>query len=597
MLSERITVLYEVLQCGSSEIARFAGCSSGNISRLKSGNRVPGKKSRTIDLLTEGIYSYADYEALLPELKDLTGAENTSREILIPAIKNWLYSPGEVTHVPHTRIRRSKRKKTMLRQSFGERLKLAMTALELSNNQLAALLNVDTSLISRWRKGLYSPHGNEVLSHNLAAVLVTRAEKLELQDKLEALCGTTPDVLTVSQWLYEVVIADSTALAHLLLHSIDDYTPNTGDCPRETRPSSFEMRERYWGTEGLRNAVLRFLSETEEEGGELWLHSDETIDWITGDSDFLSCWISMMMKCVKRGVRIRIIHHMGRTVQETVSALKAWYPLYMSGLIEPYFFNRDIQSRFCHTCFLRVGSAAIQGVYPQGSGEHRYYEYITDAERLTALREEYRILFASARPFLKTYTEDMGEDFRRLMHTKPGPRNYLVSSLPIFTMPPELITRIIGRLELPENKKVKLRKYYHEMNHRFTKLLEKEPVNLVLCVSQEKGARPVNFSLDMLGLSLRYEREEYEEHLEAIKALVNNERNFHLTLLPSSPFKGLQLVTIGDTLAALHCRGTLAAFVYVNSSLTQSVCTYFDTLMSQYPKDRADTAECLKFPD
>lgn len=43
MLSERITRLFSVLQCNNTKIARFAGCSSGNISKLKTatGRRSP----------------------------------------------------------------------------------------------------------------------------------------------------------------------------------------------------------------------------------------------------------------------------------------------------------------------------------------------------------------------------------------------------------------------------------------------------------------------------------------------------------------------------------------------------------------------------
>lgn len=61
MLSDRIETLFTLLQCNNTDIARYAGCSSGNISKLKSGNRVPKPASRTIAALAEGVYRYADY--------------------------------------------------------------------------------------------------------------------------------------------------------------------------------------------------------------------------------------------------------------------------------------------------------------------------------------------------------------------------------------------------------------------------------------------------------------------------------------------------------------------------------------------------------
>ena len=35
MLSERISAIFTLLHCNNTEIARYAGCSSGNISKLK----------------------------------------------------------------------------------------------------------------------------------------------------------------------------------------------------------------------------------------------------------------------------------------------------------------------------------------------------------------------------------------------------------------------------------------------------------------------------------------------------------------------------------------------------------------------------------
>ena len=48
MLSERITAIFTLLHCNNTEIARYAGCSSGNISKLKTGRRSPKSSSPSI---------------------------------------------------------------------------------------------------------------------------------------------------------------------------------------------------------------------------------------------------------------------------------------------------------------------------------------------------------------------------------------------------------------------------------------------------------------------------------------------------------------------------------------------------------------------
>lgn len=107
--------------------------------------------------LVSGVYGYADYENMLPLLAELCGVEDTGRETLIPALIGWLYETEDVALPSRQVTPKSKRALARKRQSFGERLDRAMTLLGLSNNRLSALLNIDVSMVSRYRAGLYSP--------------------------------------------------------------------------------------------------------------------------------------------------------------------------------------------------------------------------------------------------------------------------------------------------------------------------------------------------------------------------------------------------------------------------------------------------------
>ena len=95
MVSERVIALFSLLQCNNTQIARFAGCSSGNISKLKTGNREPKPGSRSIAAFAEGVYGYAEDENLLPVLAELCHAPDITREALAPALTAWLFGPGD----------------------------------------------------------------------------------------------------------------------------------------------------------------------------------------------------------------------------------------------------------------------------------------------------------------------------------------------------------------------------------------------------------------------------------------------------------------------------------------------------------------------
>ena len=199
MLSERIGALFELLGCGNTDIARAAGCTPSNISRLKSGARVPKAGSRTIRRLAEAVCLRAEAEELTDSLRSLCGAVSPE------AVAAWLYGEGPV-QLPEAAVPRSKRLQEARRRRFGERLDRAMRLLALSNVRLAAQLNVDVSLVSRYRSGIWYPTRNERLRARLSELLLARAAQKGLLPELAALCGAGADTLTpqlVTEWLHE----------------------------------------------------------------------------------------------------------------------------------------------------------------------------------------------------------------------------------------------------------------------------------------------------------------------------------------------------------------------------------------------------------
>ena len=595
MLSERITRLFSVLQCNNTQIARFAGCSSGNISKLKTGNRAPKPTSRSIESLVSGVYGYADYENLLSVLAELCGVEKTDRDTLIPALIGWLYDTAEITLPLRAVTPKTKQARVRQRQTFGEKLDRAMTLLELSNGQLAALLNIDGSLVSRYRTGLYSPQGNDRLSERLAAVLLDRAEKKGLLPELERLCGVPSGALDgdcITQWLYEAVEADATELAQRLLRSLDAFTPGQGLPAGPPALPPFETASCYWGTAGLRSAVVRFLSDAAQQGGELLLYSDEPMDWMAGDRDYFALWASLMVACVKNGVKIKIIHNIDRAGPEMIDAIQGWFPLYISGMIEPYVSTRPRNARFCHTVFLHVDHACIHGFFPDGAAD-RWYDYLTETPKLDALEREYETMLSAASPFLKTYPASMGGDFLRFRMDRKGAQTYLLSDMPVVTMPEGLLERMLSRAEVSPETRREVLGIYRDIRKRFAARLEQSSVNMILCPAGGRS-RQVNFSLDLVDLSLDYTPEEYAEHISAVAELVKRERNFHLTLLPEAPFLDIQLVTLEDAVTVLRCRAPYAAFVFLSPTLTQSVSDYLSMLIEQNLEDRRTMIEALE---
>ncbi|MBQ1504705.1 MAG: hypothetical protein IIZ49_04845, partial [Oscillospiraceae bacterium] len=375
---------------------------------------------------------------------------------------------------------------------------------------------------------------------------------------LADLCGAEPEHLdtdAVSSWLYDLSPEeDSAAIAQVLLRSLDTFSPGGAlpgavpDIPETQNAAA------YFGTEGLRSAVVRFLTDAAREGGELLLYSDEPMDWMTGDRGYFALWASLMARCVNSGVRIKIIHNVDRVDTEMIDAIRGWLPLYISGRIEPFVFRKSRNPRFCHTVFLHAGHACIHGFFPADGGESRWYEYITDKKRLELLAPEYGAMLSAAAPFLKVYPASAGEEYRSFCSGRKGERLFLLSGFPVFTMPEALLEKILDRVQIENSRKSAVLSLYSRMRAQFWESLRQDAVNLIFCSGKtdEKQNRRINFSLELADLSVEYTQEEYAQHICAVMELVRKEKNFHLTLLPEPPFRDIQIAMPGDAVSVLR---------------------------------------------
>lgn len=593
MLSERITELFHLLQCSNSDIARFADCSPSNISRLKSGAREPDPGSLAITRLVRGIYRYADYENMLDVLSGLCGTEDTCEDVMLPAVINWLYGTRDYT-LPQPVTPKSKQENISRQQSFSNRLDKVMALLDYANSRLAADLNVDPSLISRYRTGIYHPNRNIEIKKHLTELILSRAEKTGQLGDLAAVCSMAPEELepeTFAEWLYEPGEKRKSEIAESIFYSIDSFDPGKSIPALVPALPEIQIADRYWGTIGLRNAAIRFLSDAAEKGGELLLYSDEQMDWMSGDPEFFNLWASLMTACLQKGVHIRIIHNVNRDGQEMVSAIRGWLPLYISGNIEPYLFRKMENPRFHHSIFLWSGKEGILGFSPVGMEEHRWYDYITDKPRLDSLLAGFNAMLENSSPFLKTYPAGVADGFWECYHTHSGKANAILSGLSIATMPETLLENMLSRLDINNQKREAVVNFYHSSIKHLHKILENGSLREFLCLPDPddviRNRVKVNFEAETNGLFLTYTPEDYVTHISAIKDFVLKEKNYHLTLLPHPPFQDLQVFTVKDGVAVLRNQKPYTAFVFSNPTLLRSVDDYCDMLDKQYGSDRS----------
>ena len=160
-----------------------------------------------------------------------------------------------------------------------------------------------------------------------------------------------------------------------------------------------EPQEKYKGTDGLRQAVIRFLSAcVSGEGSELCLYSDQSMEWMQGD--YAVKQYLLMRECLKRGARIRIIHNIGRKIPEMINAINFWMPLYLSGQVASYYPRKSQGERFANTLFWKEG-ASIRGTCYLGDEDDCIYDYHTDEEDTAFDKKTFDSILRESEPLLE----------------------------------------------------------------------------------------------------------------------------------------------------------------------------------------------------
>lgn len=405
MFREKIKILFDILEVSNQEISRYAGCSPSGISRLKSGARKPGPASPTVDKFINGVIQYAAAHNKSNLLIDIAGV--SGEESLHTGIKKWLYDKNN--HYPDKHSKNID--KDSCYPSFSEKLNGVMNLCEMSNVKLARAVNVDTSYISRFRKGNRSPKSNPELLDRICTALfeytALKGHLPELADMMHIPISSFYDssnniktnelYLRFHIWMDDFSANDQYAIKHLL-ETIDTFTPNINiDIPplEHIVPEDIlnDKTDIYQGITGLQRAVLRFLGcAVRDHYDELLLYSDQGMEWMVENEDFRKRWAALMALCVRQGTHIKIIHNIDRDITEMISAVESWMPLYTSGMIKSYYNRKSCGTRFKHTIFLCPDRACIAACHTNGMDNKSIYNYYTEPIYLDYMKENYESL-------------------------------------------------------------------------------------------------------------------------------------------------------------------------------------------------------------
>lgn len=230
---------------------------------------------------------------------------------------------------------------------FAERFDALMNIAEVSNSRMGREVGIDPSHIGRLRSGARPlPKRHEFLPA-MCTYLATHVQKeyqliaLQKLTGIGAAASSSPrnTALYLERWLLEQELDTDAATGRLISgFSRLAQRPRPLSAGGITEETPQKYAAYLYGNAGKRKAVEQFflmiLQETEPQT--LLLFSDEDMAWLYEDTSFAARWAELFTQVLLRGNRVRIIHTVGRDMNEMLEAVTKWIPIYMTGAVEPY---------------------------------------------------------------------------------------------------------------------------------------------------------------------------------------------------------------------------------------------------------------------
>lgn len=311
--------------------------------------------------------------------------------------------------------------------TLPEKIDFLMNLTGTRNSALGRALNYDPSYISRIRTG------KRGLPHNLpfiepASVYFARNIKEDYQkDAAARELGLTADwptsdedaAVLLTDWLEDRPVQPAPIAKMLAAISSPTAQPGRMREVYNTKEGTGARSHFFYGNEGKRSGVFTFLEQLAKEGKpqKLLLYSDEDMTWLYEDRQFVHAWADLLLQLIAGGTSIRIIHSIGRNLNDMWEALQKWMPLYMTGAIEPYFYPLLQDGIFYRTLFIAREHSAFVGNSVRNQQGDTLNALITDKNAVQTVEKEFKAYLDLCRPLMEVIKPSNEKELEQLKQT------------------------------------------------------------------------------------------------------------------------------------------------------------------------------------
>lgn len=515
-------------KCTAKELSAASGISASALSRYRSGKRIP--KQEQIEKLICGFVRLAGGNA--PELDEATIRDAFSA-----------YS----------------KKPKLDYQAISKKLNAAIDALDISVSGLSKALSFDSSYLSRIRSGQRKPADMDKFIIETAGYIARTYSPSTIagliKEPAEELVPVGRCASKLCSWFSSETMRHSDYFGELLhqldAFNIEKYMSNVhfSQAVQAREPEMLSLPKYYYGFDEMKKGELDFFRTVASSGANAAVYMCNSIpmEALTLDMAYMRAWMQSIAMMIMKGADIHIIHDVDRPSDEMMLGLMSWIPLYMTGKVTSFYLPDASNRIYCHTDYVS-DNVALYGECITGYHNEGKYCLTQSETDLDYYKRRARRLFSKAKPLVKTYRAENQESFFNFENSEVlsgGTRYNLHSSLPIYTLPKDVLENMLENNCFEESNKEAVRSYISLQKEKTETILKSAAICDEIYVLSEEAFEKEPVYLSLSGMfsekGLRYTYHEYLRHLAATRQFAEAHSGYDLHTDAVQIFRNIQI--------------------------------------------------------
>lgn len=553
----------DIIGCTAKELALVSGISTSVLSRYRKGDRIPKYNSTQYNQLIEGLI-------ILVKKYDI--------KVEIDTIKNDFEKCLNGYNIDIN--------------IFRDNLNILIESLDINVSDLAKYIGFDSSYISKIRKGVRTPQHLDDFSLGIVRYVVDKyndGNYLEIISSI-VMCDID-DIMNkedyfniLINWIGSKSINRDNSIASFLT-KLDDFELNEyiksikfDKLKVPTMPIQLSRSKTYYGIDGFKKSQIDFLKSIvlSKSCDDVFFYSNMPIIESSEDIDFTKKFMIGIALMLKKGIHLNMIHNLDRPWNELMLGLEGWIPLYMTGLIRPYYFKNN--SNYIYSQIECVGgSSALSGTSLTGNLDSGKFYVTSKKDEVNYYKNNASILIGKANRLMDIYNKSESDKYYDLLKNNCniiGNRRNVYSTLPIYIISDDLLDKILTRNKINSKDRDLIVNYINSERKRFLKILKNNCVLDEIVVMSYEDFCNNNICLSLSGMfydkKILYNYDEYIEHIELIKKF--NDRNYSYSVNNSYIFRNINIHIIDKSQVIISKENTPSIhFVIHHPKLISSI--------------------------